>query len=97
MMGTPIRRCLVCRTPCPKLDLARVAVAGGAVVVDPEARRQGRGAYICARSECHEAALRRGGAALGRALRRPGVTVDEQAVREGLRRAHARTTTAVSQ
>lgn len=90
MVSTPIRRCLACRRPLPKPELARVTVADGAVVIDPGARRPGRGAYLCARPECLDAALRRGGAAVARALRRPGVTLDERALRAGWHAAHGR-------
>ncbi|HWH31761.1 MAG TPA: YlxR family protein [Egibacteraceae bacterium] len=91
MVRTPIRRCLSCRHPQPKTDLVRLVVAENTVVVDPEARRHGRGAYVCARPECLDAALKRGGAALARALRRPGVEVPQQAVRAGWRNACAPT------
>ena len=48
---------------------------GDAVACDPEARRPGRGAYLCERPECLESALRR--QALARALRAPVKITDE--------------------
>lgn len=81
MVGTPTRRCLACRRPQLKPELVRLVTVDGAVVVDLEARRQGRGAYVCARRECLDSALKRGGTAIKRALRGPGVTVDEDALR----------------
>ena len=94
MARTPIRRCLSCRHPQPKHALVRMVVQGNAVVVDPEARRQGRGAYVCARTECLDTALKRGGAALARALRRPGVEVPQEQVRAAWRHALAPASTA---
>jgi predicted RNA-binding protein YlxR (DUF448 family) len=54
------------------------------VDVDETGRRNGRGAYICARQECWEAALQKD--RLGRALR---TTISPQ-VREALSRYAAR-------
>jgi predicted RNA-binding protein YlxR (DUF448 family) len=75
---TPARRCVSCRRSAAKADLIRFAVAEETVVVDIHARQGGRGAYVCQRWTCLDAALRRDGTALKRALRRPGsqVTVD---------------------
>jgi predicted RNA-binding protein YlxR (DUF448 family) len=86
-VGTPIRRCVACRTAAPKQSLVRVALGDGTIVIDPEARRPGRGAYVCERPECLETALRRGGAALERALRQTGVGVDAEALRAAWRAA----------
>ena len=94
MAGTPIRRCLSCRHPQPKHSLVRLVAEENTVVVDPEARRHGRGAYVCARTECLDAALKRGGAAVARALRRPGVEVPQEQVRAGWQRALAQAATA---
>jgi len=46
-----------------------VAMAGGRPVVDPANRAGGRGAYICRKKECLEAAFRKKGA-FSRAFRR---------------------------
>jgi predicted RNA-binding protein YlxR (DUF448 family) len=83
----PIRRCVSCRRPAAKTSLLRLVVADGVVSVDPLARKPGRGAYLCGRSDCTDAALRRDGATLRRALRAEGrVRVDEAAVRRGSQR-----------
>jgi predicted RNA-binding protein YlxR (DUF448 family) len=54
----------------------------GAVEVDETGKRNGRGAYICARQECWEAALQKD--RLGRALR---ITIAPQVREELTRRA----------
>lgn len=102
-MSTPVRTCVACRRKKEQPALVRLAVAprasdgGGtdAVVVDPERRVPGRGAYVCAHRACIEAALRREGRALVRALRRrPGrATVDVEAIRSGWDAAAERTAT----
>jgi uncharacterized protein len=57
----PTRTCLGCRTRRPKSDLVRlVRGADGVVAVDAEARRPGRGAYVCAEAGCVERALKSG-------------------------------------
>lgn len=47
----------------------RVVVVGGAVRVDLLAREPGRGAYLCGRAACLDAALRRDAQVLRRGLR----------------------------
>lgn len=91
MGDTPVRTCLACRRSAAKPTLVRLVVASGSVTVDPHHRLSGRGAYLCDRPACCEAALARGGARLSRALRFRGaqVTVDEEAVRAGWRAARA--------
>jgi hypothetical protein len=54
----------------------RLALCGGAVIVDDAARMPGRGAYVCS-DTCLAAASRRGG--LQRAFRR-SVSIDAQTV-----------------
>jgi uncharacterized protein len=62
------RTCVGCRGKGSKRELLRVArTPGGAVVVDPEGRAPGRGAYVHREPGCVDAALARG--ALWRALR----------------------------
>jgi predicted RNA-binding protein YlxR (DUF448 family) len=62
----------------PKGELLRLALVGGRVVADREARLPGRGAYVHPREECVTAAVSR--KALPRAFRRrvtvPGETLD---------------------
>lgn len=91
MGGPPIRRCLACRRTAPKHELVRLGVAGepsGAsdprmVVGDPTSQLPGRGAYLCGDPSCLEAALRRGGAPVIRALRLQDtqVSVDDLSIR----------------
>jgi predicted RNA-binding protein YlxR (DUF448 family) len=50
---------------------------GGGVRVDPAARAEGRGAYVCARPECVEGIA--GGRTLARAFRAP-VTVKQETI-----------------
>lgn len=82
MVGIPIRSCVACRRREEQQRLVRLVVAGGEIRVDPEARRPGRGAYVCDRQDCLRAVLRRGAAPLARALRvRPdAVTLEEKAI-----------------
>jgi uncharacterized protein len=91
MGHVPVRSCLACRHPAPKHHLVRVAVNDGSVVIDPGARLPGRGAYLCERPACLDAALAKGGARLARALRFPRgtITVNEETVRAGWRAAVA--------
>jgi predicted RNA-binding protein YlxR (DUF448 family) len=52
----------------PKRTLLRWVADGDVLVADPEARRPGRGAYVCRTRRCVEQAARRGG--FNRAFRR---------------------------
>ena len=58
----PLRSCVVCRQTSDKKTLLRVVRApekdGGAVAIDSTGRANGRGAYICASSECIEKAAK---------------------------------------
>lgn len=66
----PIRTCVGCRQERPKRELLRIVrTPDGTVAFDPTGKRSGRGAYICPRLECLEAA--RKGRQLERALERP--------------------------
>src|SRR5665648_1096736 len=57
---TPHRTCLGCGRETDKRELVRVVrTPEGEVVVDATRRRNGRGAYVCARQECFEAAARK--------------------------------------
>jgi len=77
----PQRTCVACRTSGPKRDLVRlVKTVDGAIEVDPSRKRDGRGAYLCAKSACWERALK--GGALGSALRTTVSTADRDALRE---------------
>ncbi|MGH3440841.1 MAG: YlxR family protein [Nitriliruptorales bacterium] len=68
-MSHPIRTCVACRRRRPQHELLRLAATPEGVMLDPERRRPGRGAYVCPEAGCLEAARRREGRALRRALR----------------------------
>ena len=70
MTATPVRTCIGCRERRPKLALVRlVRDADGVVTVDTRHRAPGRGAYVCATTECVERAVK--GGRLTHALRKP--------------------------
>ncbi len=71
-MGVPTRSCLACRRRGDKSSFVRLVARGGTVAVDVASRLPGRGAYLCPRQPCLDAALRRDGAAVARALRLRG-------------------------
>ena len=57
---TPLRTCLACGRETDKKDLVRVVrTPDGDVAVDATGKRNGRGAYVCATTECFEKAVRR--------------------------------------
>ena len=68
----PVRTCVGCRRARPKRALLRIARTPEGVRVDPDARRPGRGAYLCPDRDCIAAARRRGAGPLRRALRGAG-------------------------
>src|SRR6266702_3371239 len=70
MPGSVIRTCVGCGTRAAKSDLLRVVAVDGEIVVDPGARRPGRGAYLHPSTDCLERARRR--RAVPRALRATG-------------------------
>jgi len=64
----PQRTCVGCRTTSAKREFVRVVrTPEGPVEVDPTGKRNGRGAYLCARRACWEDALKKD--KLARALR----------------------------
>ena len=57
---TPLRTCIGCGTGSDKKALIRIVrTPEGDVTVDQAGKANGRGAYICASTECFDAALRR--------------------------------------
>ncbi|MHB9004134.1 MAG: RNase P modulator RnpM [Coriobacteriia bacterium] len=57
---TPLRTCIGCGTGSDKKALVRIVrTPEGDVTVDPTGKANGRGAYICASTDCFDAALRR--------------------------------------
>lgn len=67
--GRPERTCVVCRRVRDKAELLRIVRTPEGVHFDPGQRIPGRGAYLCADRTCVDAAGRRGGHPLQRALR----------------------------
>jgi predicted RNA-binding protein YlxR (DUF448 family) len=56
----PERTCIVCRTTKPKRELLRIVrTPAGRVELDPGGKKSGRGAYLCARHSCWDAALKK--------------------------------------
>ena len=67
----PVRLCLGCREPKPKIELLRVVRSNdGNIQVDLRGKLSGRGAYICRNRACFEKAYK--SKALDRSL---GVTI----------------------
>jgi predicted RNA-binding protein YlxR (DUF448 family) len=57
----PIRTCVVCRETSAKRELIRVVRMPGEskqIAVDRTGKANGRGAYVCASSECIEKAVK---------------------------------------
>ena len=74
----PLRRCVACRRSLPRHDLLRlVRGPDGVVMVDPDGRAEGRGAYVCRSAECCDRAVAAG--PLARAFRAP-VTVQPETI-----------------
>ncbi len=56
----PQRTCIACRLTGNKRDLIRIVrTHNGTVEVDLYGRKPGRGAYLCAKRECWETALKK--------------------------------------
>lgn len=54
----PLRQCLGCREMMPKSELIRIVRSNdGQFAVDATGKLNGRGAYICKRSECLKKAV----------------------------------------
>ncbi len=57
----PQRRCIVCGDTGEKKELLRIVrEPSGAVSADPTGKRSGRGAYLCEKAACREAAVKKG-------------------------------------
>lgn len=63
----PMRTCVVCRDKTGKRQLVRVVNTASGVQVDPSGKLNGRGAYLCERSDCWQRAI--SSDILGKALR----------------------------
>lgn len=55
----PERTCIGCSRTGDKRELTRIVRTADNVVIDPTGRANGRGAYVCARLECFDAATAR--------------------------------------
>lgn len=56
----PLRTCVACRESKPKRELLRIVrTPDGHVMIDATGKKSGRGAYLCARLSCWEAALKK--------------------------------------
>lgn len=56
----PLRSCIGCGRTADKRELVRVVrTSEGDVVVDPSGKANGRGAYLCRKQDCFDAAARR--------------------------------------
>ena len=79
----PMRQCVGCGEKKPKKELLRIVKAEGEeAVVDRTGRKNGRGAYICPRTECLEAAIKK--KALERALDAPVSEETKEALKKEL-------------
>ncbi|OGO51618.1 MAG: hypothetical protein A2148_10265 [Chloroflexi bacterium RBG_16_68_14] len=57
----PQRTCVGCRATSAKRAFVRIVhTPEGTVEIDPTGRRNGRGAYLCARRQCWQEALKKG-------------------------------------
>ena len=65
----PLRMCVGCRQMQPKHELIKIVKADGALVIDREQKRFGRGAYLCRDRGCVELAKKK--RALERSFRGP--------------------------
>jgi predicted RNA-binding protein YlxR (DUF448 family) len=77
----PLRTCIGCRRKGDQTTFFRVSrLTSGVLAATQGKDRTGRGAYICPRPECIEAALK--GDRLGRALRSHATLNDKEALQE---------------
>jgi predicted RNA-binding protein YlxR (DUF448 family) len=54
----PLRSCIACRERYPKRELVRIVrTPEGTIEIDLKGKRSGRGAYLCRKQQCWEAAL----------------------------------------
>ncbi len=63
----PQRSCVVCRNKMDKRSLTRLVFVDSKLSIDETGKKNGRGAYLCGKANCWDAAATR--AVLGAALR----------------------------
>lgn len=76
----PQRTCVVCRDKTSKRALVRLVRTDQGVLVDATGKLNGRGAYLCTRSECWDRAL--SSDVLNRALRVTLTAEDRERLRQ---------------
>ena len=80
VMKVPIRLCVGCQEAHPKKEMIRIVRSPeGEYSLDPTGKKSGRGAYICHKRECFEAAIK------GRRLEKSFQGQIDQTVYEALR------------
>ncbi len=80
----PMRTCVGCWSTLPQTELLRFRLTSGSLVVDGHGPRgSGRGAYLCAKIGCWEAAVRRRG--FHRSLRLSFAALDQDSIPESLK------------
>ena len=75
----PVRMCVACRKGRGKAEVIRVIGKNGSAIIDSTGKMDGRGAYVCAMSDCIQRACQK--RILSRAL---GVVVSEELYRQML-------------
>lgn len=59
MKKIPMRMCVGCRQMFPKKSLLRIVKdENGKLMLDSTGKKNGRGAYICAKTECFQQAIK---------------------------------------
>lgn len=82
--GSPVRTCLGCGSKSKKVELVRLVVTAGSLVVDRKQALPGRGAYCCRNLRCYQRLVKQR-KKLAWALRSPGADQPENlAVSQGL-------------
>lgn len=54
-----MRRCIACRESRPQDELLRFTFRDGCIEADKDAKNDGRGLYLCPKSECAELSIKR--------------------------------------
>jgi predicted RNA-binding protein YlxR (DUF448 family) len=76
----PLRSCIACRETVPKRELIRIVrTPEGTIEIDPKGKHPGRGAYLCRKPQCLDAAFQQ--RRLAQALRCPVSAEDVAALR----------------
>ncbi|RMF63911.1 MAG: YlxR family protein [Calditrichaeota bacterium] len=74
----PVRTCIGCRRQRLKRDLLRIVrTPGGAVEIDADAKKPGRGAYLCYDLTCFKLAVKRKAVSRSLGLAEPANFLEE--------------------